>query len=426
MMDSDDQCGSLLLALLPDGCLLDVFRLLEAEDLARCQRVCWRFHSLCCVEALWRPLAAARWPCAAARSPPCAHGARAWFGARAVAGVRWNAARPLRVLPLTGHQHTVFGVCAHPLRPNIVLSAGEDGLVRTWDCTTGALLAATDARLGGCFNVHAWSDQGCGFVAAAGFSGDISLMSLGTDGAPASATRVVLAAHAAPVVSVRARGDLLASCSFDGSVRLWRVSDAVAQKDKQRLHTTPLSVLSDVPATPEAVQHPHEFSVAAVCLPPGSESRLARGGNDGLLKVWDLTSQKVVQALAGHTGWIWCLESCGDAGGNVLLSGATDSTVRCWDLRVPGSSVVTLREAGPVAGLAVRPQVGEQRFATGSFDGSVRLFDLRMRPVLAPHQMQEVPLVGHQDRVTRVAATDAFVVSASFDTTLRVWRFDDL
>jgi hypothetical protein len=37
-----------------------------------------------------------------------------------------------------------------------------------------------------------------------------------------------------------------------------------------------------------------------------------------------------------------------------------------------------------------------------------------------------LPLRGHADRVSRVAATDAFAVSASFDGTLRVWHFDEL
>jgi hypothetical protein len=276
-----------------------------------------------------------------------------------------------------------------------------------------------------------------------------------------SGAGVLLAGHAAPVVSARARGATLATCSFDGTIRIWCVAaaaaaaaaaDAAAEEaradgrpapgggDTPSPHApgggasrpraapvfaTPRTVLNDVPA--DAALGPHEYSVAAVCLPPGAPSRAVRGGNDSLVKVWDIERGVVTATFAGHTGWIWCLEAA-DVAGNVVMTGATDSTLRAWDVRAPdgGNAMRTeaLPNAGPISGLAVRP--AESRVVAGAFDGLVRLFDLRMitgggdgaRAALGP------PLRGHTDRVSRVAATDAFVVSASFDGTLRAWQFD--
>ena len=264
---------------------------------------------------------------------------------------------------------------------------------------------------------------------------------------------VLLVGHAAPVVAARDRGGVLATCSFDGSIRLWSVAaaaaaaeaaeaaarDAVAAREGPKLHharqapvfSSSLMTLNDVP--PDAPLGPHEYSVACVALPSGAPSTLARGGNDGLVKLWDIESRQVVQALAGHNGWIWCLEPA-DPAGNLLLSGATDSAIRGWDLRAPRGGAALRAEmlpnAGPISGLAVRPE--ECRVVSGSFGGQVHLFDLRMfsreAGAMPPGARAQLGpgLRGHTDRVSRVAATSSYVASASFDTTLRICAFDDI
>ncbi len=421
--------------------------------------MCRRWNALCGEKSLWHPLAKRVYPSAFQRAPPTLHAAHAWFAARCVASRRWHRAAPANVLTLTAHVGTVFGVTNHPLVPEQCLSAGEDGILRTWDCRTGSLLSvALPAGLGGMFNVHAWCDEASSlaYAAATGFSGDVCLLPYDQAGTLEPGRSVTLAGHGAPVVSARTRGDVLASCSFDGSIRVWSVSAALAFAAARReggtsaagrgaqpavLFSTHAALLNDVPAQAGPLG-PHEYSVAAVCLPPGDPNRLARGGNDGQVKVWDLSRGVVTAAFAQPSGWIWCLEHAGDAGGHVLVSGATDASVRVWDIRTPGGGAVsacTLRDAGPIAGLAVRS--AEHRFVTGSFDGSVRLFDLRLLrgdakgwlPRAVPVEVVPclgaqlgAPLRAHGDRVTRVAATDAYAVSASFDGTLRVWRFDDL
>ncbi len=306
-------------------------------------------------------------------------------------------------------------------------------------------------------------------AADAAFSDDEEDADADAEGAGARAARrrvaspagagVLLAGHAAPVVSARSRGATLATCSFDGTVRIWCVAAAAAAAEEAAaaaaearadgravpssdtphvpsrraaapppVFATPRAVLNDVPM--DAALGPHEYSVAAVCMPPGAPGRAVRGGNDALVKTWDIERGVVTAAFAGHTGWIWCLEPA-DVAGNLVMTGATDSTLRGWDLRAPdGGNALRpepLRNAGPISGLAVRPT--ESRVVAGAFDGLVRLFDLRMMVSGddggdGGSRAMGPPLRGHADRVSRVAATDAFAVSASFDGTLRAWQFD--
>jgi WD40 repeat protein len=424
--------------------------------------VCRRWRALCSEDALWRPLCTHGFPAAVARVGLPASSFQAWYADRARCTARWLKAQPCSVLTLAGHAGTVFGVCRSPLQHGVVLSAGEDCVLRQWDCNTGAASSThLSPTLGGVFNVFAWnhaeSDPQNALVAVAGFSGDVVLAPLlGVSQVLDLSQAVVCAGHAVPVVSVRGRGNMMASCSFDGTVRLWRTDTALeASHVRQRssngacdtvspeqlpLFTSSAAVLVDPPGPVAAAASPHERSVSCICFPSGAGEphTLVRGGNDGLIKCWDIEKGVISQTLWGHTGWVWCLEHAGDAGGHCYISGATDGAVRLWDVREHGrgarngGAVATCGSAdsGPVAGLSLCPpgghRAGHTCFVTGAFDGGVRIYDMRMLGSDSDRCMALLgqPLRLHADRVTRVVATDAFAVSASFDSTLRVWRFD--
>jgi WD40 repeat protein len=98
---------------------------------------------------------------------------------------------------------------------------------------------------------------------------------------------------------------LLASCSNDGTVRVWEIDSGACQ-----------------------VLRGHTDEVFAVAFHPGG-TRLASAGRDRAIWLWDLATGKEVVQLQGHTSYVWSLAFSPD--GATLVSGSGDGTVRLWD-----------------------------------------------------------------------------------------------
>jgi WD40 repeat protein len=67
---------------------------------------------------------------------------------------------------------------------------------------------------------------------------------------------------------------------------------------------------------------------------------LASGGDDGMVRLWEVGSGQLVTALQGHTGTVWAVALSRD--GRLLASGSDDGTVKLWDAG-NGACLRTLR-----------------------------------------------------------------------------------
>ena len=59
------------------------------------------------------------------------------------------------------------------------------------------------------------------------------------------------------------------------------------------------------------------------------DGRLASGGQDKLIKVWDINKNESLMTLEGHKSMIWALN---EVNGNKLISGGSDKRALIWDL----------------------------------------------------------------------------------------------
>ena len=80
---------------------------------------------------------------------------------------------------------------------------------------------------------------------------------------------------------------------------------------------------------------------------------LATGGNDGVLKVWDVNTLEVHSNLVGHTGEIKALAIA--PRGGTIASGALDSKLKLWRDGSPGAILTIDDHLGPVKQIRFSP-----------------------------------------------------------------------
>ncbi len=105
-------------------------------------------------------------------------------------------------------------------------------------------------------------------------------------------------------------GEMIASGSADGVVRLWNWMTAE-----------------------QVGRFAGGTHVTSICFSPDGQLILAgvgQHGHDGYIKMWDMKNAKLLGTFVGHTKPVWDISFC--PGQNRFASGAQDGSVRIWDL----------------------------------------------------------------------------------------------
>ncbi|KAL2141609.1 hypothetical protein VTI28DRAFT_2155 [Corynascus sepedonium] len=137
---------------------------------------------------------------------------------------------------------------------------------------------------------------------------------------------------------------------------------------------------------------------------------LATGSYDATIKIWNIETGQEIRTLRGHTRGIRALQF----DDSKLISGSLDNTIKIWNWHT-GECISTLQ--GHTDGV-VSVHFEAQLLASGSIDKSVKIFDFNSKEAFC--------LKGHSDWVncTRLDTTSRTVMSASDDTTLKLWDLD--
>ncbi len=187
-------------------------------------------------------------------------------------------------------------------------------------------------------------------------------------------------------VSFSPDGQMLASSSEDGTVKLWRI-------DGSRLATC----------------HAHHDQAFSVCFSPDGQM-LASASADKSVRLWSLDGT-LLHTLQGHHDRVFNISFSPD--GQRLASASEDGTIRLWSIK--GTCLKTLRQLGaPMYGVCFSPD--GQWLACASEDGTIKLWNLE----------STWPQIfnGHRAGVLGVSFSPdgQLLASASKDGTVKLWN----
>ncbi|KAG0275853.1 SCF ubiquitin ligase complex subunit cdc4, partial [Linnemannia gamsii] len=199
-------------------------------------------------------------------------------------------------------------------------------------------------------------------------------------------------------------------------------------------------VQPDETANPKRVR-PTELGCRVITTLILDHDRIILTFDDYIIKVYSALTGKLLQALIGHEGGVWASSLHRET--NTLITGATDRTIRVWDLetgvcthvfRAHISTVRTAKIVVPVNVNRHNPQLApkyEPEFpiiVAGSRDASLSVWRLPIQDLnghlsaTERHNWLLHQLEGHTQTIRDVSAEGNLVASASYDYTARIWN----
>ncbi|XP_061192203.1 F-box/WD repeat-containing protein 1A-like [Saccostrea echinata] len=139
---------------------------------------------------------------------------------------------------------------------------------------------------------------------------------------------------------------------------------------------------------------------------------LASGGQDKLIKLWDMKTGKLLQTLKGHDRGVWCLDFFTQA---LLVSGSYDGTIKVWNMKTGACCRTLIAHEGPVWAMVRHENI----LVSASQDRTAKVWDISRCHLLTE-------LIGHNAAIFAVDMSEdgSLVITGSADRTVRIWDRD--
>jgi WD40 repeat protein len=99
---------------------------------------------------------------------------------------------------------------------------------------------------------------------------------------------------------------------------------------------------------------------------------LASGSVDQTIKLWEVSSGRLIRSLEGHSGHVYSVAFSPD--GKMLASGDLDQTIKLWEVS-SGRLIRSLEgHSGPVHSVAFSPD--GKMLASGGSDQAIKLWEV--------------------------------------------------
>lgn len=340
----------------------------------------------------------------------------------------WDTSTASIVRSWSAHRHSLSALAVSPDGTRVATAGEKDGIA-LWEVPTGEPLFRTEAKPS--------TVQSLGFspdgkkLAAGSEHGGLAVWDLSTGRPDRERPMGTPRREAVTCVAFRPDGAALALGDAGGELALWDLSkDAV-----RSLEPSPFAPLTGLAFSQDGsmlvtgdaagrivfrdaaggsvrfASSGHRGRIRALSYSPGGEV-LASGGDDRLVRIWDTASGKEIRTLEGSPSALTSLSFSPD--GRRLLGTAQDPAARIWDtatgkllglVRSPGASLTTGAWSPDGAGVALGAVDGRLLIAEGTGASDPASFGDHTHAVTGLFFSRWTPTI----------------VSASYDSTVRIW-----
>ncbi len=302
---------------------------------------------------------------------------------------------------LSGHEDYVTAV-AFASSSNKLATVAWDQSIRIWDCETGAEIKKFQLPSGYAKSV---SFAQCDTEVLAGTeSGKIYKYNIATG------EYQILQAHDQEITRLAFHQGKLISIAKDGKLGIWDLKELKLLSFFQ-IHEGP--ALSIAFAKNKNCKNTSLANKKIACLCDSCQNKMIclTGGQDKLMKLWDLTTEKEILPALGHTNSI---SSFGISQNKAyLVSGSDDKTTRIWEIAT-GKQWLEISRDFEISAVAINPNA--TLFASAGYN-MIWVYERSTGKLL-------YELTGHSDSVRwlQFGNDGQTLYSASLDGMIAKWN----